>query len=90
VRAVLALAVLGAAAFASWVAWLAYELLCEEGCTGRPWPLVAQLVTAGAGFVLAAVAAQAIAAGAHRRARVAAAGAAMAYVVWAALLVAAA
>lgn len=89
-RALLALAVLGAAAFATWLAWVAYELLCEEGCLGRPWALVAQLVTACAGFVLAAVAAQAIWTGAHGRARMAAAGAAAAYLVWAGLLVVAA
>lgn len=89
-RALLALAVLGAAAFATWLAWVAYELLCEEGCLGRPWPLVAQLVAACAGFVLAAVAAQAIGTGADRRARIATAGAAAAYLAWAVLLVVAA
>jgi hypothetical protein len=90
VRTLLALAVLGAAGFATWLAWIAYEVLCEEGCAGRPWPLVAQLVTACAGFVLAAGAAQAIAAGARTRARVALAAAAAAYLVWALLLAVAA
>ena len=89
-RAVVAPAVLGAAAFLTWVAWIAYELLCEEGCTGRPWPLVAQLVSACAGLACAAVAAHAIATGARRRAGIAAAGAAAAYVVWVVLLLVAA
>lgn len=89
-RSLLALAVLGAAGFATWLAWVAYELLCEEGCAGRPWPLVAQLVTACAGFALAAVAAQAVATGARRRARVAATATVVAYIAWAVLLAAAA
>ena len=84
-RAVVGLAVLGAAGVLTWVAWIAYE----EGCTGRPWPLVAQLVSACAGLVCAAVAAHAIGTGARRRAGIAAACAAAAYVVWAALLLAA-
>jgi hypothetical protein len=87
VRSLVALAVLGTAAFATWLAWIAYEVLCEEGCPRRPWPLVAQLVAACAGFVLAAVAAQATIGGAARRARVAATAAAVAYVAWAALLI---
>jgi hypothetical protein len=86
VRALAAVAVLAAAAFATWLAFIAYGVLCEEGCPGRPWPLVAQLVTACAGFALAAVAAQAIATGAGSRARAAAAAAATAYFVWAVLL----
>jgi hypothetical protein len=86
VRSLVALAVLGAAAFATWLAWVAYELLCEEGCVARPWPLVGQLVAACAGFVSAALAAQAIATGARGRALTAAAVAAAAYVVWAVLL----
>ena len=89
-RNFVASAVLGTAAFATWLAWIAYEVLCEEGCTGRPWPLVAQLAAACAGFVLAAVAAQATISGAARRARVAATAAAVAYVAWAALLIVAA
>ena len=88
-RAVVALAVFGAAGVLTWVAWIAYELLCEEGCTGRPWPLVAQLVSACAGLVCAAVAAHAIGTGARRRAGIAAACTAAAYVVWAILLLAA-
>jgi hypothetical protein len=86
VRGLLAFVVLSAAAFATWLAWIAYELLCEEGCRGRPWPLVAQLVTACLGFALAAVAAHATATGADRRAHTAATCAAAAYLVWAALL----
>ena len=89
-RQLVALAVLGAAAFATWLAWIAYEVLCEEGCAARPWPLVAQLAAACVGFVLAAVAAQATIGGAARRARVAATAAAVAYVAWAALLIVAA
>src|SRR3954447_19983390 len=56
VARLLAAALLAAAAFATWLAWIAYEVLCEEGCAGRPWPLVAQLVAAGCGLVLAAAA----------------------------------
>lgn len=88
-RTLAALAVFAAAGFATWLAWIAYGVLCEEGCAGRPWPLVAQLVTACAGFLFAAVAAQAIATGANARARAATAAAAAAYVAWAALLIAA-
>jgi hypothetical protein len=89
VRRLAALAVLAAAGFATWLAWIAYGVLCEEGCAGRPWPLIGQLVTACAGFLLAAAAAQAIATGAHARARVATTAAAAAYVAWVALLIAA-
>ena len=35
------LLVVAAAGFATWLAWIAFGVLCEEGCTGRPWPLVA-------------------------------------------------
>jgi len=45
------------AGFATWLAWVAFGVLCEEGCTGRPWPLVAQLVAACAGLPLAVAAA---------------------------------
>jgi hypothetical protein len=86
VRALAAAALLAAAAFATWLAFIAYGVLCEEGCPGRTWPLVAQLVAACAGFLLAAVAAQAIATGAGSRARVAAAAAVAAYCAWAVLL----
>ncbi len=51
------LLVVAAAGFATWLAWIAFGVLCEEGCTGRPWPLVAQLVAAGAGLPLAIAAA---------------------------------
>lgn len=87
-RRLVALAVLAAAAFATWLAWIAYALLCEEGCVGRPWPLVAQLVAACSGLLLAAVAAQAIVTRAERRARLAAGAAALAYLAWAVLLAA--
>ena len=86
-RTLTAVAVLAAAAFATWLAFIAYGVLCEEGCPRRSWPLVAQLVAACAGFLLAAIASQAIATGAGPRARVAAAMAAGAYIAWAALLV---
>jgi hypothetical protein len=89
VRGLLAFALLTAAACATWLAWIAYELLCEEGCAGRPWPLVAQLIIAWFGLAFAAVAAYGTATGAHRRARTAAACAAAAYLVWAVLLLAA-
>ena len=56
VARLLAAALFAAAAFATWLAWIAYEVLCEEGCAGRPWPLVAQLIVACAGLPLAAVA----------------------------------
>jgi hypothetical protein len=85
---VTALAVLAAAAFATWLAWIAYGVLCEEGCAGRPWPLVAQLVAACVGLVLAATAAQAIVTRAERRARLATGTAALAYLAWAVLLAA--
>ena len=81
-----ALAVVAAAGFATWLAWIAYGVLCEEGCPGRPWPLVAQLVAACAGLPLAIVAAQAIATGARHRARVATGTAGLAYLVWALML----
>lgn len=88
-RILAALAVFAAAGFATWLAWIAYGVLCEEGCAGRPWPLVAQLVTACAGFLFAAVAAQAITTGADGRARIATAAATVACVAWVALLIAA-
>jgi hypothetical protein len=89
VRRLAALAVLAAASLATWLAWIAYGVLCEEGCAGRPWPLIAQLVAACTGFLFAAVAAQAIATGADARARVATAATAVAGVAWVALLIAA-
>jgi UPF0716 family protein affecting phage T7 exclusion len=87
-RRVAALAVLTAAAFATWLAWIAHGVLCEEGCVGRPWPLVAQLVAACVGLVLAVVAAQGIATRAERRARLATGAAALAYLAWAVFLAA--
>ena len=53
----LAAALLAAAVVAAWLAWIAYEVLCEEGCAGRPWPLVAQLIVACACLPLAALSA---------------------------------
>ena len=81
----LAAGLLAAAAFATWLAWIAYRLLCEEGCTGRPWPLVAQLIAAGCGLVL--VAAAVVAGGIWARRLVLAA--AIVYAAWALLLIAA-
>ena len=81
----LAAALLAAAAFATWLAWIAYRLLCEEGCTGRPWPLVAQLIAAGCGLVLAAAA---VVAGGRRACRLMLA-AAIVYAAWALRLIAA-
>jgi hypothetical protein len=78
--------VLAAAGFATWLAWIAYGVLCEEGCPGRPWPLVAQLVAACAGLPLAFVAAQAIVTGARHRARLATGAAGLAYLAWALML----
>jgi len=86
VRIVAAVAVLAAAGFATWLAWIAYGVLCEEGCPGRSWPLVAQLVAACAGLPLAVLAAQAIAAGARRRARLAILATGLAYLAWALML----
>ncbi len=88
-RRLAALAVVAAASFATWLAWIAYGVLCEEGCAGRPWPLIAQLVAACTGFLFASVAAQAIATGADARARVATAATAVVGVAWVALLIAA-
>ena len=85
-RILAALAVLAAAGFATWLAWIAYGVLCEEGCPGRPWPLVAQLVAACAGLPLAVVAAHAIVTGARHRARLATATAGLAYLAWALML----
>jgi hypothetical protein len=82
VARLLAAALLAAAAFATWLAWIAYRLLCEEGCAGRPWPLVAQLIAAACGFVLVALA---VLAGTRRLML----AAAIVYVVWALLLIAA-
>jgi hypothetical protein len=86
VRVLGAVALLAAAGFATWLAWIAYGVLCEEGCPGRPWPLVGQLVAACVGLPLAVVAAQAIATGARRRARVATGAAVFAYAAWALML----
>ena len=89
-RVAAALALLAAAACATGLAWIAFGVLCEEGCVGRPWPLVAQLVAACAGLGLAAVGSHAIVTRAQRRARLALAGAAVAYVAWAVRLAASA
>jgi len=89
VRHLLAAALFAAAAFATWLAWIAYEVLCEEGCAGRPWPLVAQLIVACAGLPLAAVAALAIARRGVRHARRLITAAAIVYVAWGLLLIAA-
>jgi hypothetical protein len=89
-RVATALALLAAAACATGLAWIAYGVLCEEGCVERPWPLVAQLVAACLGLGLTTVASHAIATRAQRRARLALAGATLAYVAWAVLLAASA
>jgi hypothetical protein len=78
--------VLLAAWFAVWLAVVAYQVLCEEGCAGRPWPLVAQLVLACGGLVPAAVAAVRVARHGVRRARGALLVAASVYLLWALLL----
>ena len=88
-RRLLAAAVLAAAAFATWLAWIAYEVLCEEGCAGRPWPLVAQLIVACGGLPLAAVAALAIACRRVRHARRLIIATAIVYAAWGLLLIAA-
>ena len=84
-RRLLAAVLLAAAAFATWLAWIAYQVLCEEGCAGRPWPLVAQLIVAGCGLVLAAAA---VLVGGRHAGRLMLA-AAIVYAVWALLLIAA-
>jgi len=89
VRHLLAAALFAAAACATWLARIAYEVLCEEGCAGRPWPLVAQLIVACAGLPLAAVAALAIARRGVRHARRLIIAAAIVYVAWGLLLIAA-
>jgi hypothetical protein len=78
-----------AAAFATWLAWIAYEVLCEEGCAGRPWPLVAQLIVACGGLPLVAVAALAIVRRGVRHARRLIIAAVIVYVAWGVLLIAA-
>jgi hypothetical protein len=88
VRRLLAAALFAAAAFATWLAWIAYEVLCEEGCAGRPWPLVAQLIVAGAGLPFAAMAAVTIARRGVRHARRLLIAAAIVYLAWALLLIA--
>ncbi len=87
-RRLLGAALFAAAAFATWLAWIAYEVLCEEGCAGRPWPLVAQLIVACAGLPLAAVGALAIARRGVRRARPLLIAAAIVYLAWGMLLIA--
>ena len=82
----LAVLVLAAALCAVWLAWIAYEVLCEEGCAGRPWPLVAQLTVALGGLVPAAFAALKIARDGARRARGALFAVATVYLLWALLL----
>jgi hypothetical protein len=89
VRRLLAAALFAAAAFATWLAWIAYEVLCEEGCAGRPWPLVAQLIVAGCGLPLVALAALALARGGVRHARRLIVAAAIVDLAWALLLIAA-
>ena len=88
-RRLLAAVLFVAAVFATWVAWIAYEVLCEEGCAGRPWPLVAQLIVACGGLPLAAVAALAIARRGVRQARRLIIAVAIVYVAWGLLLIAA-
>jgi hypothetical protein len=88
VKGLLAAALFAAAAFAAWLAWVAYEVLCEEGCAGRPWPLVAQLIVACAGLPLAAAAALAIARRGIGHARRLIIAAAIVYVTWGMLLIA--
>jgi hypothetical protein len=75
-----------AALSAVWLAWVAYQVLCEEGCAGRPWPLVAQLLLACAGLVPAATAAVRLARHGVRRARGALLAVGIVYLLWAVLL----
>ena len=85
----LAAALFAAAVFATWLAWIAYEVLCEEGCTGRPWPLVAQLIVACGCLPLAALSALTTVRRGVRGARRLLVGTAIGYVLWALLLLAA-
>jgi hypothetical protein len=78
--------VLVAALLAVWLAWVAYQVLCEEGCAERPWALVAQLILACAGLVPAAIAAVRIARHGVRRARGTLLVVATVYLLWALLL----
>jgi hypothetical protein len=89
VRRLLAAALFAAAAFATWLAWIAYAVLCEEGCAGRPWPLVTQLIVACGGLPLAAVAALAIARRGVLQARRLIIATAIVYAAWGLLLIAA-
>jgi hypothetical protein len=88
-RALAAALILAAATFATWLAWIAHGVLCEEGCPGRPWPLVAQLLVACAGWPLAAAASYMLVRRDDRRARRLLTIAALAYAAWGVLLVAA-
>ena len=85
----LAAALLTAAALATWLAWIAYEVLCEEGCAGRPWPLVAQLIVACACLPVIVLAAFTTARRGLRAARGLLTAAAIGYAAWALLLIAA-
>jgi len=88
VARVLAAVLVVAALFATWLAWVAYDVLCEEGCAGRPWPLVAQLVVACVCLPLAASAALTAARRGVRAARGLLIGAATGYAAWGLLLIA--
>jgi hypothetical protein len=81
-RVIAACALLGAAIFAIWIALIAFGALCEEGCPGRSWQLVAQLVVACVALLPIAIAAHALATDRGRRWRIALAVAAAAYVAW--------
>ncbi len=81
--------VLASALFAVLIAWIAYNVLCEEGCVDRPWTLHAQLVLAVAGLVPAALTATAIARGEGRGAWTTGVPALLVYAAWALLLAAA-
>ena len=86
-RRLLAVALVAAAVCAVGLAWIVHQVLCEEGCAGRPWPLVAQLIVACCGFLLAiAAAAQTGRHGAHA-ARWLLRAVAATYVAWIVLLV---
>ena len=89
VRRLVVVLVPAAAVLATWLAWIAHGVLCEEGCAGRPWPLVAQLVAACAGLPLAIAATHMVVLRADRRARPLLVAVALAYAGWAILLMAA-
>lgn len=81
-----ALALTCAAAFGTFVAWLSYELLCDENCVTRPWELDWQLYVACAGLVVAVAMTWSVITGRARAAGVCLVAGLVLYAAWAVLL----